>query len=97
VRFALATLRAKGGVVFIHRADRIEKLLALLAGRTGEIVIFPLWPGGDRPARRVIVRARKGMATPTRLLPGLVLHDDSGHFTVAADQVLRHGAALAFG
>jgi len=95
--YALAMLRAKGGLVFIHRADRIERLLALLAGRTGEIVIFPLWPGGDRPARRIIVRARKGVATPTRLLPGLVLHDEAGHFTAAAERVLRDGAALAFG
>jgi tRNA1(Val) A37 N6-methylase TrmN6 len=94
VRFALAMLRPKGSVTFIHRADRLEHLLAQLAGRVGEIVVFPLWSGAGKPARRVIVRARKGVATPTRLLPGLVLHEADGRFSAAAEAVLRHGAAL---
>jgi tRNA1(Val) A37 N6-methylase TrmN6 len=94
VRFALAMLRPKGSVTFIHRADRLEHLLAQLAGRAGEIVVFPLWPGAGKPARRVIVRARKGMASPTKLLAGLVLHEADGRFTPAAEAVLRHAAAL---
>ena len=94
VRIALAMVRAKGSVTFIHRADRLETLLALLAGRAGEIVIFPLWPGGGKPAKRVIVRARKQIATPTRLMPGLVLHQADGRFTAEAEAVLRGGAAL---
>jgi tRNA1(Val) A37 N6-methylase TrmN6 len=63
--------------------------------RTGSIIVFPLWPGEDKPAKRVIVRARKDGAGPTRLCPGLVLHGEAGHFTAAAEMVLRGGAALA--
>jgi tRNA1(Val) A37 N6-methylase TrmN6 len=92
--FALAMLRPKGSLTFIHRADRLEHLLAGVAGRAGEIVIFPLWAGAGRPARRVILRARKGVATPTRLAPGLVLHEADGRFTAAAETVLRDGEAL---
>lgn len=95
LRFALAMVRPKGSITFIHRADRLEQLLALLMGRAGEITIFPLWPGGDKPAKRVIIRARKDVATPTRLLPGLVLHESDGRYTAAAEAVLREGAALA--
>jgi len=95
VRFALAMLRAKGTVTFIHRADRLEHVLAQLAARAGDIAVFPLWPGAGKPARRVIVRARKGVATPSRLLPGLVLHAADGRFTEAAEAVLRGGAPLA--
>ncbi|HXQ52758.1 MAG TPA: methyltransferase [Stellaceae bacterium] len=95
VRFALAMVRAKGTVTFIHRADRLEQLLAQFAGKLGEIVIFPLWPRAARPARRVIVRGRKGAASPTRLMPGLVLHTESGAYTEAADAVLRDGEGLA--
>lgn len=95
VRFALAMVRAKGTLTFIHRADRIEQLLAQLSGKVGEIVIFPLWPGAAKAARRVIVRARKGAATPTRLMPGLVLHEAGGAYSAAAEAVLRDGAALA--
>jgi len=94
VSFALAMVRRRGAVTFIHRADRLEHLLAALAGRAGGIVLFPLWPGEGKPAKRVLVRARKGAATPTRLAPGLVLHGADGKFTAAADAVLRDAAAL---
>ncbi len=88
---ALVQLRRKGGLTVIHRADRLDTLLAALTGRAGEIVVFPLWPGEGKPAKRVIVRARKGVATPLRLLPGLVLHGADGRYTPAADAILRGG------
>jgi tRNA1(Val) A37 N6-methylase TrmN6 len=94
VRFALTMARPKGNLTFIHRADRLEQLLTQFAGRAGNIVIFPLWPGTGRPAKRVIVCARKGSAAPTRLMPGLVLHERDGAYTTAADHVLRHAGAL---
>ena len=92
---SLAMLRPKGSLTMIQRADRLDEILSCLRGRAGEIVVFPLWPGRERkPARRVIVRARKDVATPLRLAPGLVLHDEDGRFTPEADAILR-GAALA--
>jgi tRNA1(Val) A37 N6-methylase TrmN6 len=94
LRFALVMVRAKGDITFIHRADRLEQLLAQFSGRLGEIVVFPLWAGEGKPAKRVILRARKGVATPTRLAPGLVLHEADGRCTPGADAVLRGGAAL---
>jgi tRNA1(Val) A37 N6-methylase TrmN6 len=94
VRFALTMVRPKGTITFIHRADRMEQLLGQLAGRTGEITVFPLWPGSDKPAKRVIVHARKNIGTPTRLLPGMVLHGPDGRYTAAADAILRDAAAL---
>ncbi|HXE17636.1 MAG TPA: methyltransferase [Stellaceae bacterium] len=97
MRFALTMTRAKGSVTVIHRADRLENLLALLTGRAGEIVVFPLWSGAGKDAKRVIVRARKGIASPTRMASGLVLHETDGRFTEAAQAVLRHGAALPIG
>jgi tRNA1(Val) A37 N6-methylase TrmN6 len=96
VRFALAMVRPKGSLTFIHRADRMERLLAQLAGRAGEIVVFPLWAGPDKPAKRIIVRARKDVATPTRLTAGMTLHESDGRYTPAADAILRGGAALTF-
>lgn len=94
VRFCLAMVRAKGTVTFIHRADRIEALLAQIAGRAGEVVIFPLWPGEGRAASRILVRARKDVAAPARLAAGMVLHLPDGRFTEAADAVLREGQGL---
>lgn len=93
VEFALAMLRPKGTLTVVHRADRLDDILAALRDRAGGIVIFPLWPAADAaPAKRVIVRARKGIATPLALAPGLVLHEPGGGYTAAAEAVLRGGA-----
>jgi tRNA1(Val) A37 N6-methylase TrmN6 len=94
VRFALTMVRSKGTLTFVHRADRLDFLMAALAGRAGEIVVFPLWPGAGKPAKRVLVRARKGVATPTRLAAGLVLHETDGRYTEAAEAVLRGAGML---
>jgi tRNA1(Val) A37 N6-methylase TrmN6 len=94
VRFALAMVRGKGTVTFVHRADRIDALLGHLAGRAGDIAIFPLWPAAARPASRILVRATKQVQASARLLPGLVLHETDGRFSDAAEAVLRGGAAL---
>jgi len=94
VRFSLAMVRSKGTVTFIHRADRIDALLGQIAGRAGEVVVFPLWAGQGRDASRVLVRARKQIAAPARLASGLVLHEADGRFTAAAEAVLREARGL---
>jgi tRNA1(Val) A37 N6-methylase TrmN6 len=94
VRFALAMVRGKGTVTFIHRADRIDALLGHLAGRAGEVVVFPLWPAAGRPANRILVRATKQVQTPARLMPGLALHEADGRFSEAAEAVLRGGGGI---
>ena len=70
----LLRLRPKGWATFVHRADRLDELLAGLRGRAGGIVVFPLWPKAGQAARRVLVRARKGTRAPLTLAAGLVLH-----------------------
>jgi len=90
----LAALKPKGRLVLIHRADRLSDILAALAGSAGDIQIRPIYPKMGQAARRVIVDAGKGRRTPDTLLPGLVLHEDGGAFTPAADAVLRGAAAL---
>jgi tRNA1(Val) A37 N6-methylase TrmN6 len=94
VRFSLTMVRPKGTVTFIHRADRIDALLAEIAGRAGEIVVFPLWPGENRAASRILVRARKQVAAPSRLAAGLVLHRPDGRPSERAEGVLREGRGL---
>ena len=51
-------------------------------------------PGGTHgvAARRVIIRARKGVASPLQILPGLVLHEADGRYTADAANVLNGGA-----
>lgn len=92
---ALRLARPKALLAFIHRADRLADLLALLRGRAGGIVVFPFWPKPNVAAKRVVVRARKGTRTPLVLAAGLVLHEPGGGYTPAADAVLRDGQGLA--
>lgn len=90
----LALVRRKGRLTLIHRADRLDEVLARLDGRAGETVVFPLWPGRGKPAKRVIISARRGVGRPFRLAAGLVLHADGGQFTPQAEAVLRDAAAI---
>ena len=92
----ITLLRPKGVLAVVHRADRLDDLLASLRDRVGDIAVLPLWPMRDRPAKRILVRARKGAQGPTSLLPGLVLHETDGRYTAAADAVLRAGQGLDF-
>ena len=90
----LGRLKSRGTFTLIHRADRLADILATLRGRAGGIVVFPLWPARGEAARRVLVRARKDVATPLRLAAGLVLHRAGGGYTAEADAVLRDGASV---
>ncbi len=91
---ALSLVRPKGSVTFIQRADRLDALLEALRKLAGEIIVYPLWPKAGVSAKRILVRARKGVATPLRLAPGLVLHSDDGAYTPEVERILRHAAPL---
>ncbi len=94
VAAALEAAARGGTLLFIHRADRLADLLAAVAADAGETVVFPLWPRAGTPAKRVIVRARKGIRTRLALAPGLVLHEGDGKYTGEAEAILRDGAPL---
>ena len=79
----------------ILRADRFNEALGALPGRG--LCAFPLWPRQGKAAKRVIVQVRKGSNAPFVLLPGMVLHQPDGSYTLAAEAILRHGGALELG
>lgn len=87
-------LKAGGSLTIIHRADVTDKIIFALGKRFGAVEIIPLWPRVGQDAKRVIVRARKGRKSPATLHAGLVLHEENGDYTAAADAVLRDGAGL---
>lgn len=95
IAFSLRMLRPRGTLTLVHRAARLDDVMAALHGRAGDLTIFPLWPMADRPAKHVLLRARKDGRGPLQLTPGLVLHEPDGRFTAAASRLLREGAALS--
>jgi tRNA1(Val) A37 N6-methylase TrmN6 len=94
IEFCIAMVKPKGSITMVHRADRLDELLALFHDRVGGIVVAPVWPGGNRPAKRVIVRARRDVRTPLRLTTGLTLHSNLGGYTEEALAILRDGKAM---
>ncbi len=89
--------RSKGTVTVIHRADRLEHILAAFSGILGGLMICPLWPYEAQDSRqpllnanRVIVRGRKGSKTPGQLKRGLTLHrGPTGAYTELAAGILN--------
>ena len=94
IKFCLRMVTPKGAMTMIHRADRLDEILAALHGRAGEIVVFPLWPKREVSPKRVIVRARACSKTPLRISPGMVLHEDDGSYTKMASRILLDGAPI---
>lgn len=94
VRFFAAMAAPNALLTLIHRPDCLGELLGLLDGRFGAVAIFPLFPKASEPATRIIVQAKKGSRAGLTLLPGLVLHEEDGRYTEAAEAVLRGGEAL---
>jgi len=87
-------LRPGGELILVHRADRLGEILAAL--EPAPCRVLPRWPRCGVPAKRVLVRARHGRRGGVRLLGGLVLHREDGHFTAEADAVLRDAAELGW-
>jgi tRNA1(Val) A37 N6-methylase TrmN6 len=87
-------LKPGGVLTLIHRADRLDDLLAAVSRSFGGVAVLPIHPKPGRAAKRVILRAQLGSGEPLAILPGLVLHEESGAFTPAADSILRDGKAL---
>lgn len=77
VHAARRMLRSNGALTLIWRADGIAEVLAALSRGFGSLSILPVHGEATRPAIRVLVRAVKGGRAPTRLLPGLMLNDES--------------------
>ncbi|MEM1103207.1 MAG: methyltransferase [Pseudomonadota bacterium] len=94
----LKRVRPGGRLVFIHRADRLGDALNALKGRAGDIWITPLWPMQGRPAKRILITARKGAHGDATLSAGVVLHESQSAgrapFTPLIEAVMRRGAAL---
>jgi tRNA1(Val) A37 N6-methylase TrmN6 len=92
-------MRAHAEMTLIHRAHRLPDILAALDGRLGGVEIFPIRPSRTKPARRVVVRARKGSRAPLKMFAGLDLHpEDNTHdkYTPEAEALLRGDAYLRF-
>jgi tRNA1(Val) A37 N6-methylase TrmN6 len=89
-------LKPQGVLTLIWRADALADVLVALSGEFGGIAVKPVLPRADAPAIRVLVRAVKSGGGSLAELPGLILNDQHGQPTTAAEAVLRGGETLSF-
>lgn len=94
IRAAHRLLRSNGTLTIIYPAHGTDKIIHAMGKKFGAVEIIPLWPKLGVEAKRVIIRAIKDRQTPARILPGIIIHENSGEYTQAADKILREGAAL---
>jgi len=92
---ALATcLKPRGTITLILPAAAFAEAAACLTALgCGGISLLPLWPRAGQPAKQIIISATRGAKTPAKILPGLILHDESG-ITPAANAILRDARPL---
>jgi tRNA1(Val) A37 N6-methylase TrmN6 len=94
VHAARRILRSNGALTLIWRADGLAEIVAALSRGFGSLSILPVHGEAGRPAIRVLVRAVKGGRAPTRLLPGLMLNDESRLPKKEVGDILEGRAAL---
>ena len=87
-------LKSQGVLTLIWRADGLDDVLAALQPEFGTIAILPVHPRPGVPPIRVLVRAVKGGGGSQTVCEALVLNDERGQPTDAAEAVLRAGKTL---
>jgi len=92
---AFYCLKPKGTVTIIHRTDYLDNIIQALKNKNfGAIEVFPLWPKQNIASKRVIIRASRERKSPFTLHSGLILHNEDGAYTSAADDILREAQSL---
>ena len=87
-------LKPHGILTLIWRADGLDEVLGALRSGFGSIAVLPVHPREGAPPIRVLVRAAKGGRTPQVAYAALLLNDEHGQPTAAAENVLRAGKTL---
>ena len=94
---AIRRCAVNGQVVMIHQAERLAQIMKCAEKRLGDIKILPISSFRGEPAKRIIVKGKKGSSSPLKILAPLVMHEDreSVHqgttYTDNAEEILRMG------
>lgn len=100
VEISLRRLKPGGIMTMIHRTEALQDILTAIGKSAGDIRILPITSRQNRPARRVIVQARKTAHGPLVMLSPFIVHAGLSHegdgdsYSEKARDILRHGAEL---
>ena len=92
IKAMLHAAKPRAPVILVHRAAELARILAQLDRQAGEITVLPVASKAGEPARRVLVRGRKGLKRgPLTLLPPLITHTEDGSARTPAAQAIIEG------
>ncbi|MGA1344191.1 MAG: tRNA1(Val) (adenine(37)-N6)-methyltransferase [Hyphomonas sp.] len=95
IRAMLLAAKPRAPVILIHRAAELARLLVPLDRQAGEITVLPIATKPGEPARRVLVRARKGLRRgPLTLLSPLVTHVGEATSRTGAAEAIVQGLPI---
>lgn len=90
---ACMTLLEEGGVfVMIHKPEALIEILTSVSSQAGALTLMPIQPRAEKPAARILIRARKGSRTPLVIAPALVLNGERGF--LPQTEAIHRGEAL---
>jgi len=90
---AAKSLRRKGSLTLIHRADRLDEIIKFLSPAFGKIEIYRILPKVGAEPKRVVVRAYKDTDSDIQSRD-FILHKADGGYTDEAEAILRKGEIL---
>ena len=96
IKRACSLVKARGYVTLIYHAQALDEVITAMSPRLGGLEIKPILPQAGKPATRVLVRGRRDVQTPLRLLPPLILHEADGKPTPTLKGIAREGKALSW-
>ncbi|MFH2005953.1 MAG: methyltransferase [bacterium] len=89
VSCAARLLRPRGALAVIYPAERAAEVLAVLLQHSLQPVrLRPVYPRPERPARRVLVQARKGGGHALVIEPPLIVQDHTEAYAEEVSQLL---------
>lgn len=87
-------LKPDGVLTLIWRADSLDEVAEALQSVFDAIAVLPVHAREGVPPIRVLVRALKSGSAQRKSYPPLILNDDEGRPTPAAEAILREGKTL---
>lgn len=92
--YGLAKTTSGGVMIVLITPHFLASALSLLNDHLGDLRILPVWSKKDHPAKRLLIAGKKGAKGSASVLPGLVMHTQTGEYTQEAHAVLKEAAPL---
>lgn len=93
--FCLKSLKPFGKLYMVNRAEALPYICSHLQGKAGNITILPVYSKTKQFAKRIVISAQKDSKAPCRILPPLLMHDETGKYTIDSEKILRGGFSIS--